>query len=136
MYPLGSGTLGYALPAAIGAKLAAPDREVVAVHGDGGVLYSMFELLTAADAGAAVRLVVIDDGGYGILRMIQIARFGRTSGVDFAGPDFVLLGRSLGVEVISTTLAGIEGSLRKAAAFDTPVLIHVKGTLGMADWTP
>ena len=86
LYPLGSGTLGYAWPAAIGAKVARPDADVLAVHGDGGILYGLAELLTARQEGIGAKLLIVDDGGYGILRLIQNRAFGRTAGVDLARP--------------------------------------------------
>ena len=61
LYPLGSGTLGYAWPAAIGAKVGHPDVPVVAVHGDGGFLYATQELATARQHGIAAKLVLVDD---------------------------------------------------------------------------
>ena len=67
LYPLGSGTLGYAWPAAIGAAAAYPDRAVLAVAGDGGIQYALAELGTAAQHDVAAKLLLIDDGGYGIL---------------------------------------------------------------------
>jgi acetolactate synthase-1/2/3 large subunit len=135
LYPLGSGTLGYALPAALGAQVAMPGREVVAVHGDGGALYSVFELLTARDLGVPLRLIVIDDGGYGILRLIQNARFSRTAGVDLAMPDFGAFGDALGVPVVQTSASGVGEALRTASEVEGPVLIHVLHDMAMTAWT-
>ena len=95
LYPLGSGTLGYAWPAAIGAKLARPDANVLAVHGDGGVLYCLAELLTARQERIGAKLLIVDDEGYGILRLIQNREYGRTAGVDLDTPDFPALVRAL-----------------------------------------
>jgi thiamine pyrophosphate-dependent acetolactate synthase large subunit-like protein len=66
--PYGLGTLGPALPMAIGAKVAAPERPVLAIAGDGGVLFTIAELGTAVDLGLALPLVVWDNGGYGEIR--------------------------------------------------------------------
>ncbi len=79
LYPMGSGTLGYAWPAAIGARVAHPDRPVLGVMGDGGLQYTIAELGTAAQHDIAAKLLVVDDGGYGILREYQRDRFGQTT---------------------------------------------------------
>src|SRR5262249_37852234 len=65
LYPVGSATLGYAVPAAIGAKLAQPDRQVLAVVGDGGFLFSVSELATAVKYRLPVVFLVVNDGRYG-----------------------------------------------------------------------
>ena len=71
LYPLGSGTLGYAWPAALGATLAAPGTPALAVVGDGGFLYGVQELATARQHELPATLLLVDDGGYGILRKHQ-----------------------------------------------------------------
>ena len=116
LYPLGSGTLGYAWPAAIGAKVARPDAQVLAVHGDGGVLYNVLELLSARQHRIAAKLLVVDDGGYGILRVYQEGAYGRTSKVDLAQPDFPALARSLGVPAFEARPRALAGALAEALA--------------------
>ena len=64
---------------------------MLAVHGDGGVLYNVLELLSARQHGIGAKLLVVDDGGYGILRVYQEGAYGRTSKVDLAQPDFPAL---------------------------------------------
>ena len=88
LYPLGSGTLGYAWPAALGASLAAPRRKVLAVAGDGGFNYGIAELASARQYGLDAKLLLVDDGGYGILREYQRDQFGETYSVDLDQPDF------------------------------------------------
>lgn len=78
LYPLGSGTLGYAWPAAIGASLAHPGRMVLAVVGDGGIQYALGELGAAVQHGVNAKLLIVDDGAYGILREYQRDAFGHT----------------------------------------------------------
>ena len=68
IYPTGYATLGYALPAAIGAKLAAPDRPVIALIGDGGLLFTVAELATAAELQIPLPVVVPNNSGYGEIR--------------------------------------------------------------------
>src|SRR6202020_121769 len=79
--PLGSGTLGYAWPAAIGASIANPDRPVLGVVGDGGLQYALGELGAAAAHQVAAKLLVGDDGGYGLLREDPRDEFGQTTAV-------------------------------------------------------
>jgi acetolactate synthase-1/2/3 large subunit len=129
LYPLGSGTLGYAWPAAIGAKVARPDANVLAVHGDGGVLYNVLELLSARQHGVGAKLLVVDDGGYGILRVYQEGAYGRTSEVDLAQPDFPALARSLGVPVFEAAPRALAGALAEAMAVDGPAFIHLPQTV-------
>jgi acetolactate synthase-1/2/3 large subunit len=95
-YPIGWGTLGYAFPAAIGAALAGRGRALVLV-GDGGFLFACGELATLAQEQLPVSTVIVDDGGYGMLRFDQVHAGVPTRGVDLASPDFVALARSFGV---------------------------------------
>jgi acetolactate synthase I/II/III large subunit len=129
LYPLGSGTLGYAWPAAIGAKVARPDAQVLAVHGDGGVLYNVLELLSARQHRIGAKLLVVDDGGYGILRLYQEGTYGRTSEVDLVQPDFPALARSLGVPVFEARPRGLAGALAEALAVDGPAFVHLPQTI-------
>lgn len=134
LYPLGSGTLGYAWPAALGASLAARDTPVLAVVGDGGFLYGIQELAAASQYALNVALLVVDDGGYGILREYQRASFGETTAVDLEEPDFVALARSFGVRAEQTTADELGVALERALAQDGPSLIHLPALLRM--WTP
>lgn len=86
----GMGTMGYSIPAAIGAKTAAPNRTVVAVCGDGSLQMSMNEFATMRQHGIPVKVVVMTNGKLGLVRQIQTDSFGdREIGVDLAGsPDF------------------------------------------------
>ena len=94
--PLGWGTLGYAFPAALGAALA--DRgPVVAIAGDGGFLYAPGELATVAQEQIPLTLVIVDDGGYGMLRYDQDVTGADRYGVDLVTPDFVALAQSFGI---------------------------------------
>src|SRR5256885_9539762 len=86
LYPLGSGTLGYAWPAALGAKAALPQTPTLAVVGDGGFLYPAGEPLTARQHRLDAKLLLIDDGGYGILREYQRDAYQGTPPVDPVQP--------------------------------------------------
>jgi acetolactate synthase I/II/III large subunit len=134
LYPLGSGTLGYAWPAALGASLAAPGRPVLAVAGDGGFNYGLAELAAARQHGLDVVLLLVNDGGYGILREYQRDSFGETFAVDLEGPDFPALAESFGVPCASTTSGGLADALEGALAREGPALVHLPAHLEM--WTP
>ncbi len=96
IYPTGYATLGYAVPAAIGAKLAAPDRPVVALVGDGGLLFTVAELLTAAEQGIPLPVVVPNNRGYGEIRDQMRAEGIDPIGVDLMTPDLPRLAEALG----------------------------------------
>src|SRR5262249_61546226 len=87
LYPLGSGTLGYAWPAAIGASIAHPGLTTLAVVGDGGLAYALAELATARQHATGAKLLGVDDGGYGHLQ--EYARHSRraATSVDRVHPD-------------------------------------------------
>ena len=95
-YPLGWGTLGCAFPQALGAALAGAGP-VVSVSGDGGFLFACGELATAAQERLPMTAVVVDDGGYGMLRFDQRRVGAPPYGVDLRTPDFGALAESFGV---------------------------------------
>lgn len=100
--PAGNSTLGFGLPAALGAKCARGDRPVVCLVGDGGFLFSCQELLTSVEEKLPVVVIVFDDGGYAAIREYQRRGYGsRFIGVDFgARPDLVKLAQSFGADGI------------------------------------
>lgn len=107
----GMGTMGYAIPAAVGAKLAAPGRTVVAVCGDGSFQMSMNELATIRQHDVPVKLVVMRNGKLGLVREIQKNDFGgREVAADLAGsPDFGIIAEAYGIphmRLASTEAAG------------------------------
>jgi thiamine pyrophosphate-dependent acetolactate synthase large subunit-like protein len=95
-YPLGWGTLGCGFPQGVGAALAGAGP-VVSVSGDGGFLYACGELATLAQERIPLTAVVVDDGGYGMLRFDQDLKGDPHEGVDLHTPDFVAMARSFGV---------------------------------------
>jgi acetolactate synthase-1/2/3 large subunit len=117
--------MGFALPSAIAAKLVHPDRRVVAVCGDGGVLMNIQELETATRLGTAFVTVVWEDGGYGSIAWKQGQRFdGEHFGTDFGNPDFVKLAASFGMPAWRCESAEDFGQrLRHALGLDVPSLI-------------
>lgn len=92
-----SGSMGYGFPAAISAKLACPDQVVVCLAGDGCFQMTLNEMSTAIQHGAAVIVVVVNNGRYGTIRMHQEKSYpGRVSGTALANPDFAALARAYG----------------------------------------
>ena len=96
-YPMGWGTLGFAFPAALGAAAAQPDMPVVSVSGDGGFLFAAGELATLEQERLPLTAVIVDDGGYGMLRYDQDAAGRERTGVDLHTPDFAALASAFGV---------------------------------------
>ncbi len=92
----GYAAMGFALPAAIAAKLVFPERRVLAVSGDGGFLMNCQELETAVRLGLRLVIVILRDDSFGVVRWNQLTRFGRESGVSFGNPDFVKFAESFG----------------------------------------
>ncbi|MFG2193757.1 5-guanidino-2-oxopentanoate decarboxylase [Streptomyces sp. NPDC048639] len=119
LHPTGFGTLGYALPAAIGAKAAEPGREVVALSGDGGLQFTVQELATAAQLGLPLPVVVFDNAGYGEIRDEMAARGDTPTAVDLAPVDLTGLARAYGGQ---GSRAGTPDELAKAlhSALRTP----------------
>jgi acetolactate synthase-1/2/3 large subunit len=121
------GTLGFGFNAALGVKAAHPDRPVVSISGDGGFMFGVQELATAAQYGLGVVAVVFDNSAFGNVRRDQLSSYGgRLIGSELRNPDFVRLAESFGIagcrverpEVLRATL---ERLLEK----DSPALIHV-----------
>jgi acetolactate synthase-1/2/3 large subunit len=120
-----SGAMGYGFPAAVAASLRHPDRIAVCVAGDGDFLMYPQELATAAQHGARVIVLVVNNGMYGTIRMHQERRFpGRVSATDLQGPDFVALAKSFGAhaERVETTDAFASAFDRACAAGRTALL--------------
>ena len=116
------GNLGFAFPTALGAKVAQPDRAVVALSGDGGFLFNSQELATAVQYGINVIVIVFNDNAYGNVLRDQVNRFeGRTIGAELHNPDFVKLAEAYGARgVRAHGPEQLEASLRDALALDAP----------------
>ena len=124
--PSGFGTLGFALPSAIGAKVARPDVPVVAMHGDAGVMFTIQDLMTAVEHQISVILFVFNDQGYGVERRHQDHLYGRRSGVDIKSPDFVGLAKSFGANAIRVDDLSKVGEAANVALNNVgPTLIEV-----------
>jgi len=120
------GGIGQGLPTAIGAQMGFKDRQVVLMAGDGGFMVNVGEMATAAQEKLPLIVVLFDDAGYGVLRNIQSAAYGRQVAVDLLSPDFVLLAQSMGFEA-SRIGSPIEfvAELEKAIDNQKPTMIVV-----------
>ncbi len=120
------GTLGAAFPMALGAKVARPDRPVIAIKGDGGFLFAATELATAVQYGINTVTVVFNDGAYGNSNRDQRERFGgREIGTELRNPDFGAFARSFGADGLK--VAGVEDlgpALKEAIAHDRPTVVE------------
>jgi len=129
-YPLGWGTLGFGFPASLGAALAGAGP-TVCVCGDGGFMYACGELATVVQERIPVTIVLVDDGGYGMLRFDQILAGEEPFGVDLVVPDFVALAASFGVPARTVNGFGPDFEQALRAAIDTaePNVIVVNAAL-------
>ena len=124
----GAGTMGFGLPSAIGAQFAHPNKQVVAIVGDGGFQMTLYELATASTAKLPIKIFVMNNHYLGMVRQWQELFYdNRTSGVDLIGnPDFVKLAESYGVKAINIENPNeVEQKVIEALAYnDGPVLIN------------
>ncbi len=123
-----SGAMGYGVPAAIAAKIARPERAVVAFAGDGDFLMTGQELATAAQYGANAIFIVVNNGMYGTIRMHQEKHYpGRVIGTDLANPDFAAFARAFGAagETVEDT-AQFGPAMERSLACGKPALIELR----------
>ncbi|MGA2045700.1 MAG: thiamine pyrophosphate-dependent enzyme [Roseiarcus sp.] len=121
------GTLGFGFQTALGVKVAHPDRPVVAIAGDGGFLFGVQELATAAQYRIGVVTLLFNNRAFGnVLRDQQIGFGGREIGAQLDNPDFMLLAKAFGVEGRRVdSPAALAPALERALAADAPALIEV-----------
>ncbi|WP_455198646.1 acetolactate synthase large subunit [Kaarinaea lacus] len=124
----GFASMGIAVPGAIGARLACPDKSVVAVTGDGGFMMNLQEIETCVRLQIPIVVLIWNDSGYGLIEWKQLAQFGRSSHVDFENPDFIQLAESFGargyrIEEASQLLPTLKTALADDAVsiIDCPV---------------
>ncbi len=127
----GAGGLGYGFPAALGAAVADPTRPVLAVSGDGGALYSVAVLATARQYDLNVTWLIVDDGGYGILREYMTDAFGQATATELTRPDYVALAESFGVPGVRTTPETLERDLSRALTEPGPSVVVLPAVLRM-----
>jgi acetolactate synthase-1/2/3 large subunit len=119
-------TLGFAFPTALGAKIAAPERPVVSLSGDGGFMYALPELATAVQYGIDVVALVFADGAFGASKNDQRTRYrGRVIGTEFHNPDFVQVAKAFGARGIKAEPHDVGRALQAALDAGRPTLIEV-----------
>lgn len=128
--PSGMGTLGFALPAAIGSNFAKPDVPSVAVIGDAGVMFTIQDLMTAVEHDISVIVLVFNDRGYGVERRHMDHLYGRQNGVELLPPDFVALAKSFGAHGVRVELDGVGAAIEDALNRGGPVLIEIPNNFG------
>ncbi len=128
MHPVGYGTLGFALPAAVGISIAEPETPVCVLAGDGGFQFTMQELGVAAQESLSLPIVIYNDGGYGEIRRTEDDRHpGARIGVDLRTPDFVKLAATYGIEGCRVTdPAELEREVRAALGRGGPTIIEME----------
>ncbi len=123
-----SGSMGYSVPAAVAAKIAEPGRCVVALAGDGEFLMNGQEFATAVQYGAAIIVLVVNNGMYGTIRMHQEREYpGRVSGTELANPDFAAYARAFGGhgETVERT-ADFAPAFQRALASGKPAILELR----------
>jgi acetolactate synthase-1/2/3 large subunit len=141
IHPGTYGTLGYSLPAAIGAKLGCPKQPVVSISGDGGFLFTAQELATASALHLDLIALVFNDNGFGAIRQYQDRMFkGRRIGWQLRNPDFVELGESFGAKSVRAEPKDLGATVKRAHEAGGLWLIEVpfapRGQVEMVPWMP
>ena len=123
----GAGTMGFALPAAFGAKVAVPDREVVAVIGDGGFQMTLQELGTIAQSGLPVKIIILNNNFLGMVRQWQeLFHARRYSFVELQNPDFITIAKGFGIPGHTVSdRADLSASLDTLLDSKTPYLLEI-----------
>ena len=124
----GAGTMGFGLPAAIGAKIAKPEKEVIAIVGDGGFQMTIQELAMCWQYDVAVKIVVLDNEYLGMVRQWQELFFDkRYSFVDMANPNFTKIAEGYNVKSLKVERAeNLKDGISEMLSYDGPFLLHVK----------
>ena len=124
----GAGTMGFGLPAAFGAKLAQPEREVIAFIGDGGFQMTIQELGMCSQWNVGVKIVLLDNEYLGMVRQWQQLFFDkRYSSVSLQNPDFVKIADGFGVTgKMITKTKELKGAISEMLEHNGPYLLHVK----------
>jgi thiamine pyrophosphate-dependent acetolactate synthase large subunit-like protein len=130
-YPLGWGTLGCAFPQGLGAALAGAGP-AVSISGDGGFLYACGELAAAKQEDIPLTAVIVDDGGYGMIRYDQDLHGDPREGVDLTNPDFVALAAAFGIRADSVDGLGehFGVALKGHVALKEPTMLVARASLG------
>jgi acetolactate synthase-1/2/3 large subunit len=125
-FPMGTGTLGFGIPAAVGVKLAAPEREVVTIGGDGATLYNAQELATLRRHGLKVTVIVANDDCFSAIKHNMGALFGRAIAYELVNPDFERFADAFGLAAVALADPRELGdAVADAIAGDVATLIEV-----------
>ncbi|MBO9698773.1 MAG: biosynthetic-type acetolactate synthase large subunit [Sporocytophaga sp.] len=124
----GLGSMGFGLPAAMGAQAAAPDKDVWCITGDGSFQMNIQELMTCVQEKWPIKILLLDNSYLGMVRQWQEQFYAKNySGVELMNPDFVLLAKAFGLESVSVeTVDQLKAAVNKAHNLDKPFLIHAK----------
>jgi len=126
LHPVGFGTLGYAMPAAIGAKIACPEREVVAIAGDAGFLFTVQDLGTAVEQNLPLPIIVWNNDLLAQIQMDMVRLEIGEIGVRPRNPNYLALAEAFGCKAVRPdSLAGITQAIRDAFKADGPTLIEI-----------
>ena len=129
----GAGGLGYGFPGAIGGAVGLASKDlparVLAVSGDGSAMYSIAELATARQHNLPVTWLIVDDGGYGILREYMEGAFGKATATELTRPDFVKLAESFGVPAVRVAPENVREALEASFAAEGPNVVVVETLL-------
>jgi acetolactate synthase-1/2/3 large subunit len=128
LHPAGAVSMGYALPAALGARAAFPSRTIVAVMGDGGFQMTGMELATVVQEKLPVVVILVNDSSLTLIKAIQQRRYqSRHLGVDLVNPDFGQLAKAFGVRAWQVdNETAFEAALREAVALKEAALVEVR----------
>ena len=128
LHPAGFGTLGYALPAAIGAKIAEPDKAVAVIAGDGGFQFSHTELAAAVQEKIPLPVIIWNDFSYGEIAREQYRRNSKRLAVDLVNPDFVQLAEAYGIKGVRISPGdSVSQVVSDALNTPAPTIIEVRG---------
>jgi acetolactate synthase-1/2/3 large subunit len=138
LYPSGSGTLGYGLPAAIGAACAMRQsgqaRKIVCIAGDGGFQYTQHELATLAQYSLPVKILLVNDESYGVIAFLQRSMFGQTHEIALKNPDFCRVAEAYGIRAERvTSIAALQQRLPDWLEAPGPALLEWRTEL-KAPW--
>ena len=124
----GLGTMGFGLPAAIGAKMGAPDRQVCLFVGDGGIQMTIEELGTVMQEGTGVKVVILNNNWLGNVRQWQELFFGgRYSATRMMNPDYMLIAKAYGIDAeVVESREELDGAVRRMFADDRPYILDVR----------
>jgi thiamine pyrophosphate-dependent acetolactate synthase large subunit-like protein len=133
IHPVGFGTLGFALPAAIGARAALPDRPVAAMLGDYGFQYTLNELGTAVELRQGLPILLWNNDALGQIRDDMVMKGIQPNAVTLRNPDFQALARAYGcLAEMPATLDALRAAIKRALAASVPTLIEMRPAMARA----